>query len=63
MDEVLKRFDILLKELHEITEIVKYKSKQVSEPEINFSPANEKASDEFLKSREKEIFEMLDGNK
>lgn len=54
MEEIIKRLDRII-ELME--------GKKSVEPEIEFSKANPNADDNELRSRELEVFQMLDNNK
>ena len=57
-----ERMDILERlslKLDKIIELLENKNKSC-EPITTFTPASNKASDKFIKEREKEIFQMLD---
>ena len=57
-----ERMDILeqlTQRLDRIIELLEVKNKSC-EPMTTFIPASNKASDKFIKEREKEIFQMLD---
>ena len=49
----------LNRRLDRIIELLENKNKRC-EPMTTFTPASNKASDKFIKEREKEIFQMLD---
>lgn len=56
MEEIIKRLD-------RIIELMEHEPSVKKDVEISFKTASEKASDEFIKEREKEIFSMLDNKK
>lgn len=56
MEEIIKRLD-------KIISLLEHEPSSKENVEICFKAASEKASDEFLKTREKEIFEILDRGK
>lgn len=49
--------------LDKIIKLMEHRPSHKENVEISFKAASEKASDEFIKEREKEIFSMLDNKK
>ena len=54
----INRLDLIIERLDKIIELLE--GKKNSEPLITFSKANPNADDNFIKEREKEIFNSLD---
>ena len=54
----VNRLDLIIERLDKIIEVLE--GKKNSEPLITFSKANKNADDNFIKEREKEIFNLLD---
>ena len=50
--------DIIIEKLNRIIQLLEGKNN--SQPLLTFVPASEKANDEFIKGREREIFSILD---
>ena len=51
--------EVLIKKLDRIIELLENKNKSC-EPRTTFIPASNKASDKFIKERQKELFNSLD---
>ena len=54
----VNRLDLIIERLDKIIELME--DKKNIEPLTTFIPASDKASDNFIKEREKEIFNSLD---
>ena len=54
----INRLDLIIERLDKIIELLE--GKKNIEPLTTFIPASNKASDEYIKEREKEIFDLLD---
>ena len=54
----VNRLDLIIERLDKVIEILE--GKKNIEPPITFSKANKNADDNFIKEREKEIFNLLD---
>ena len=54
----INRLDLIIERLDKIIELLE--GKKNIEPLTTFIPASNKASDKFIKEREKEIFSILD---
>ena len=54
----INRLDLIIQRLDKIIELLE--GKKNIEPLTTFIPASNKASDKFIKEREKEIFNLLD---
>ena len=54
----INRLDLIIERLDKVIEILE--GKKNIEPLTTFIPASDKASDNFIKEREREIFQMMD---
>ena len=54
----INRLDLIIERLDKVIEILE--GKKNIEPLTTFIPASDKASDSFIKDREREIFQELD---